>query len=544
MKFPNLTYQKIILIVLIFISFGASIWNEYSLDDEYVTTLANQKVSKGFDGLKEIFISPYVDENVDSRSFEYRPFTQAVFAVEKGFFGFNAGLGHLINLLIYIWIVLLGLKILRTLLSEDYYPYIFFALALFSLHPLHSEVVLSLKNREELLVTLFGLYALLYAIKYSRTEKRKTAIISIVFLVLGTLTKATIAPFVLVIPLTLWLFKLSSAKKSLLFFLASFAIMTFVRFLSFIAFNISINREISFVESPLLHKPFWDRLPMAFYSFYEYLSLHLIPHPLLSYYGYNQVPILSWSDSKVYLGLLFAVAAVFLFFYFLKRNRLFSYGILLTVIFLLPFLNFPFPATGILAERYTFNSVLGFSILIIVLLKKLSELVKVQQLTLVITSIILVGYSFLNIKRTPHWKSKLSLIENDAKYGTQSYKLQALLGDIYQEQIGKSSNVKDKKLFFEKTLRAYEKAAKIYDKDPGLYNNIGTTFFAGAQYENAIILFKKAIELGADSETHYYNLGLAYELSGKREEAKQQYNIILKKNPNYQDVKQRLKALN
>ena len=536
-------YHLTIIVFLIFIAFGGSLRNNYSLDDEFVTTPSNEKVDKGLNGIKEILLTPYSEEGVDNGAFEYRPLTMILFAIEKSVFGFNPGMGHFINLVLYVSIVLLLFQILRILFPHEDSLTLVAILLLFSIHPLHSEVVLSLKNREELLVSLFGFSALYYSIKYSTEQSMLFGIISIFLLVLGVFVKSTITPFVIVIPVTLYFFRLFTAKQSTIFFLVAIVLMGIASFLPKLLLTIPANRELNFIENPLLHLPFWKRLPMAFYSFLYYTKLHLIPFPLLAYYGYNQVPLLSWSDYQVYIGIVLAIASVVIFIYTQKKNKLLAYGILLFVLFILPYMSFPFPATGIIAERFTFNSVLGFSIIVVALLIKISESLNIRYVLLA-TAVPSIIFIYFDTRRTSQWRSKISLIEHDANVAKNSYKLQAMLGDLYQEQISQTDNVTEKKELFEKTLRAYERAAQIYDQDAGLFNNIGTTFFAGGQYNNAVVLFEKAVELGANKDINHFNLGLAYELSNNLEKAKKQYEIVLKSNADYTSARQRLIELN
>lgn len=532
LKYSKLKTRIVIIIVLILISFGGSLSNKYSLDDELVTTNANNKVKKGLSGLKDIYTKPYEDRKDIKDSYGYRPITLTSFALEKEIFGFNPGISHLINVLLYILVVILVFKLLKTLFPEKkYYNVIFLTVLLFSIHPLHSEVVLSLKNREELFVSLFGFSAFLQAIKYAKSNNLKNLLCTTGLLCIGVLTKTTITSFIILIPITLWFFNFMSLKKSTLLFLGILTITFLTINIPFFIFKIPSNREIAFFENPLLYMPFSDRLPMAFCTFYQYFKLHLVPYPLLSYYGYNQIPLLSWFKLEVVIGISLAITSIILFFKFKIKNKFLSFGILAFIFFLLPFLNFPIPATGIIAERFTFNAVLGFSIIIIYCLHKISVILKFKRFLLFIIPILIVTYSYINIKRTTNWKDKLTLIENDAIHAKNSFKLQFSLGDLYQQEIIKSNTIKKKNYFFDKALEAYKTASVIYEEEASLYNNIGTTMLTASQNKNAILLFEKAVELKNDNALFYYNLGAAYEKDNNIEKAKENYLKALAINP-------------
>lgn len=544
MKLPKLKHQLLIIFVLVFISFGESIWNDYSLDDELVTTAENTKVSKGLGGIKDILTKPYEEENLDTNAHGYRPITLLSFAVEKQLFGFNPGLSHLINLLIYFLIIVVVFKLLLRLFPKKPPHLLFFITLIFAIHPLHSEVVLSLKNREELLVSLFGFLAFYTMVKAAQQSRLKSGVYySISLLSIGVLTKMSITPFVILIPASLYFLNLLNLKKSTFLFLGYFIVLFLVINISMAILDISAYRNTSFIENPLHHSNFWNRLPMFFNSLYQYISLQIAPTPLLSYYGYNQVPILSWLNAKVSIGVLCSISILIVFLRNYKKNHLLSFGLLALSFFLLPFLNFPVLATGIIAERFTFNAVLGFSILTVLILNYAFNLLKIKHLTLILLIPILAFYTYTNIKRTPQWKTKLSLIENDAAIGQNSYKLQVLLGALYQEQISLAKTPKKKNYFFHKTLQTYEKASKIYDKEANLYNNIGTTFITAGDYNNAITLLQKAIEIDGNTALYYFHLAVAYEQNQNLEKAKEFYKKALTIDPRYQQAKNRLKLL-
>jgi hypothetical protein len=83
-----------------------SIQNGYNLDDELVTR-NHPLTSKGLNALWEIITSPYYSDEM-GYSYGYRPIVLMTFAIENYFFGEDPHVGHFINLLIYVFIVVLG----------------------------------------------------------------------------------------------------------------------------------------------------------------------------------------------------------------------------------------------------------------------------------------------------------------------------------------------------------------------------------------------------------------------------------------------------
>ena len=162
--------NMLFFVLLCFLLYGKGIGNEYSMDDEFVTK-NNIQVQKGFKGIPEIFNSTYVVDNQKS-SYEYRPIVKAVYAVEYQFFGFRPHISHFINILFYAISIALLYAILLKLLINYNRILPFLITLLFLIHPLHSEVVLSLKNRDVILSLIGCLLALKFYLRFVEKNKQ------------------------------------------------------------------------------------------------------------------------------------------------------------------------------------------------------------------------------------------------------------------------------------------------------------------------------------------------------------------------------------
>jgi len=223
-------YQFIIVLfaVLLYIN---TLPNNYNLDDELVTK--NQRLtSKGIKALPEIFTSQYYKDK-QGYAYEYRPVTLATFAIEHQFFGDNAGVSHFFNLLIYVITCLLLFKVLK-LLFESYGELLPFIITLlFTAHPLHTEAVANIKSRDELLSLLGGIAALHFAVLFIRNGKLTAYLLAVLCFALGVMSKLSVVPFALVIPLALVIFCNASLRRLLL---VSTALALFAAFFAPIGF--------------------------------------------------------------------------------------------------------------------------------------------------------------------------------------------------------------------------------------------------------------------------------------------------------------------
>lgn len=136
---------------------------DYNLDDELVTRGSefderglevSHYTAYGTDSLSKIFSEPYYKDS-KGNSYGFRPITHTAFALEHAIFGENAATSHTINIFLYALLgVLIGFLIHKLLPEWD--PLLAWGVALlFIVHPMHVEVVASIKNRDEILALLF-----------------------------------------------------------------------------------------------------------------------------------------------------------------------------------------------------------------------------------------------------------------------------------------------------------------------------------------------------------------------------------------------------
>ncbi len=533
------------------IAFGGSLSNGYALDDENVTTADNIRVSQGLGGIGAILTEVYDKGGFDGNDgYGYRPLPMITFAIEKALFGFSPQLSHLVNLLLYLGLLRIVFSCLRSLLAA-YPPWIpFVTVLLFALHPLHTEVVASLKNREELLVSLFGFSALLHFIRYTEKPAKLRLICGFIMMALGVLCKATLAPFMLAIPILLWVFDKLSLKKAVILGLCLPAFTALVYFLPVQLMSIDLGRETYFFENPLAFMPVMDRLPTAIYSLLIYLKLHLLPYPLLSYYGYDQVAILNWSSIELYLGLAVILGIGLSFYFSAKRNKLFAVGLMLMVLFVSPYLNFPIAVPGIIAERFTFNSVLGFALMLAALMYQPPFKYSIRQVNprlrtrlvalLVIMVVIFIG---MDIKRNGEWKDFYTLMKTDALRAPDSFKLNMMHGDVTQVRINGVSDVRARTVLIEEAIGAYQQAIAIYPDHADVYNNLGVVYTLKQDFGKAITNLLQAVEKGQDKADTYFNLGACYEMIQNTVSARRYYQKALDKDPDYSPARERLQVI-
>ena len=196
----NLFSKRIFwVLAFAFLLFSNTLTNGYNMDDNLVTQ-NHPLTSKGLSATKEIFTSTYFKDAMGN-SFGYRPMVHFSFALEKSLFGESAKVSHFVNLIIYLFILFLFYKLLKRWLGNENEQFALISTLLFAVHPIHSEAVASIKNRDEMLAFLFAILAGIFIHKFCTTKKWISLFGIALFFTLGLLSKKSIFPLVFVFPL-------------------------------------------------------------------------------------------------------------------------------------------------------------------------------------------------------------------------------------------------------------------------------------------------------------------------------------------------------
>lgn len=205
-----------VIFVFSFLIYANSIVNNYNLDDELVTK--NHRLTKGgISAIPSILNEPYYKDK-SGYSYEYRPVVLISFAIEHSMFGENPHISHFINVLLYSLLCVLLFFVL-TLLLESYSIILSFLITIiFVAHPIHTEIVASIKNRDEIFAVGFALLALLSALRFIDSKKWVYLLLLSLAFVASLLSKQTTNVFIVFIPVMLIVFRKIKFNQAILLF--------------------------------------------------------------------------------------------------------------------------------------------------------------------------------------------------------------------------------------------------------------------------------------------------------------------------------------
>ena len=545
----NLKIWQIGLFILAFLLYGNTLFNSYNLDDEIVTTDQNQLVKEGVGALPEIFTTHYLTWN--NYKADYRPLVKTSFALEYQLFGFNPSISHFINVLLFAVIVALTLAFLCGVFPRANIHVLGAVVLLFAAHPINTEVVASLKNRDELFSFLFVLLSFRFVFQWLSQAKRLALVLAVLFFLFSLLSKMSSVTWLSVLA-GVMIFNQTTRQRSLIVFGALVG-LTAIFYAAVFGLLDGWGREFVFIEVPFFeldsaNEKWASILSAAGY----YLKLLVFPYPLCCYYGFNQIPVTDWSDWTVYASVLSYAGLLWVALTGLRKPSFISFGAIIILSDLVLFINVLYPYTGVLGERVLFGSTLGIAFIFVGLFDKyglvkgktLSQTLKLSKAFVVSIFLCSLVAAWFTVSRNADWKDRLTLFSTDAENCKNSVKLQQLYAHhLRQQYLDNPTNFSEEKA--RKALSVYERSIDIYGEWPITQYGAGNVlFFDLNQPKKAIPHYEKAVKLNPDYTDANYDLLNAYLAVKDFDNAEVVLNKLAQKFPEDQSLFERvLKAM-
>jgi protein O-mannosyl-transferase len=501
----------LLFFVLALVLYGNTVRNGYALDDIMVIT-ENQFTKRGVKGLGDIFTTDafvgfYGKQKDLVAGGRYRPLSIATFAVEVSLFGTeksptNPAVSHAINAVIYGLCGILLFAFMRQILPERdktkwWLGLPFLVTMLFMVHPIHTEVVANIKGRDEIMALMF-LFASLYTVmRYLDTSKLMWLGAAAVAFFLGLMSKETPLPFVLILPLTILIFRPKSSWEQILMGSGAVILPTITYLalrLNFVGIGMASENGTEVLNDPFVGVSLMDRLATVSSTMGVYLEKLLFPLKLSHDYYFNQVPVTTWADPRAFVpGLIFAALLGFGIWLAFKRNPI-GYGL---VFFFLSFSitsNIAISIGTTMGERFVFVPSLGFVIALVCGLDSVRTKVKSLTPTILAASlgIVALAFSVRTVIRNTVWKDNFTLFTTDAEVSPNSAKVQTSAGGILVEESGRQTNPAKKAKMLEEAVRHLKKAIEIYPQHGQAHLLLGNAYYNQDRYQDALTCYENA----------------------------------------------------
>jgi tetratricopeptide (TPR) repeat protein len=567
--------DKLLIIFLVALAFIINIRTlnyDYTLDDPFFTK-ENPFVKEGTSALPDIFTHAAYYGVFKNHDASYRPFLLTSFAIENEMFGFDPKISHLINL-IFFALQLTVLFLLLRRIFRQYSPWIpFFILLLFAVHPIHTEVVASIKSRDEIMALLFASMCLLQSIKYIDEKKTINLVLSGVLFFCALMSKEAPITLVVLTPLTIYFFrnaKTSEIVKATVPYLVVAGIYMLMR-TAFVE-NDSGPVVILVNNNALMAaETYAERLATLLFIQLKYIILLIVPHPLSWDYSYNQIPIIGFGNIKAIAAVAVIIGMLVYAIMNFKKKDIFAYCIIFYALSVIITSNLLVVIGATMAERFVFTASLAFCMAVVFLLAKLFKLdlsninLKTTPQLFAVIGIVAVLYSIKTFARNEAWRDNRTLYESGVETAPNSWRAHNLLGVEYTKSIGPEKDPKTKKELYDKAIYHFNRSSAIlpstevyllkgyanefignddsalacYQKVVSLdsnykmaYGNMGGVFLRKGRLDEAIVVLKKAIAIDTAFTDAYSNLGASYGNKGMFRESEYYYMIAIRQNPN------------
>lgn len=535
-RVPDL-YVRILFFAFAVLLYGKTTGFEYTLDDELFIS-KNALVQKGLGGIGDALTSTSVK---DIGHQPYRPVPMLTYIFEKVLTGNAPGAAHAVNLILYAVLLQVLWTLLNRLFSAFHPLFNATVVLLFAAHPLHVEVVASVKSRDELLATLFGLLAWSSSIKLFQKQDRdwKLALKPILLLMLAMFSKESAIAFLVIIPLSIYLFVRQEMRPALL--LAGVLAVPCVLFV-WARFTI-VGTEFSSNDIPVLANVLNAAPDLAHRTatksviLWYWLKMSVLPWPLSWDYAFNQIPVASWSEAMPWIGLMLTSGLLVTGVILLRRQPVAAFSILAFFVASAPTNNVLLEHASTFGERFMFISTIPFCLLLTFLVSLACRYDRSSvsgngwRKFRMFLGVILLLYSGMTWSASGYWKDNLTLFERGVITSPNSARTHYAYASECMTRSYTEGDPVTRNAWLSKSREHFNRSLEIFpDNHEALYNT-GICMALSGDSLASVRAYTKAISLNGSLVNAMNNLGVLYEAMQKPDSAIRYYTMAMKVRP-------------
>lgn len=510
----------LLIFVSAFLLYANTLTHDFTQDDAIVI-YQNEFVKRGVSGIDDIFAHDtfrgFFKEDNDLKMLSggrYRPLTVACFAVIWELFGERPIAYHFLAVLIFALLGVLIFKVTYLIaaphLGDQSQVFSFLAAMIFVFHPIHTEVVANVKGLDETATLAFSMLALYTAIIWLRRESILWFILSCIAMVLALLSKESAAPFIILIPATLYYFEKKQSIKKTLQLLGTYIFI----FIGYAMIRISViggvmidapaemlnNPFIKVVEGSYLPFTFIEKWATIVWGLGKYIQLLFAPYLLTHDYYPRHVEVMNFADPSVIVAAIMNLCLILIAIIGLRSKSILSFLIFAYYATLALVSNIIFPIGTHISERFLFTPSVAFSLggayLIIHLLKSDRFKMWVLPLFVVVMSL----YSVRTISRNTVWKDDYTLFTTDVQTSQNSAKVRNAVAGALLDKAKTMENESEKSGMILQAIQHIDKAIEIHPAYKSAHLLRGNAHYYSRNYDQAVASFENALRIDS-----YYN---------------------------------------
>ena len=512
----------LLLVTISWVAFGQTLGHEFINHDDPQYILENPAVTNGLNwsGIKWAFTHKVASN--------WHPLTMLTHMADCHFSGLNAGVHHRTNLILHT-LAAVSLFLLLRIMTGAFWASAFVA-ALFAIHPLRVESVAWISERKDVLSGLFFVLTLAAYVRYVRRPSGTKYVLVATMLALGLMSK----PMLVTLPLVLLLLDYwplrRATSQSALADNAVWGRLVVEKFplllLSIVASGITLMMQQNTVSSmPMI--PLWLRAYTALSSCVVYIGQMLWPTKLALFYPYPSGALSVWV-------LLFAIAVLSIVTYgvwrFRKQRPYLIVGWFWYLIMLAPVIGLVQVGRQAHADRYTYLPQIGLYLAVTWAMHDLSASWRFRRV--ILSSLAITGIALLTRltqRQASHWRNSESIWTRTLAVTSNNAVAHKSLGLV----LLKKAQVEPAIFHLSESLRIAPDfiGGHINPDNAAIHYNLGNAFLVKRRFDDATSHYQKALQLRPDYADVYENFGNALWQRGKVDQAIEQWQQALSVRP-------------
>ncbi len=516
----------------------------YVLDDLSAIT-ENWVTQKGTESLGTIWTTNYRHGYWSEPGSIYRPLTLSLFAWEWEHWPNDPRPAHIVNVVIYAITCAVLFFLLLAWFGKDRIWLAFGATFLFTLHPIHTEVVANIKSADELLATMFSFLALWFVWKNKGRNFSVWLGCALLAFFLAVSSKESVVTLIPIIPIAFYFFSDVSWRKSLMS--AGWMLLPFSVYMGLrkAALGDMVGKDVvAGIDNVLVNAHVLDYYTTAIKICGLYLWKLIVPHPLSHDYSLFQIPINGLEDPLFWFALLAIAGLIYIAIKGWRSKQLFAFAIIFLFLTFSLYSNLFLTIGTHFGERLLFLPSIGYCILIAGLLwlwstKRFTLPFELKKSALPISVLMLIGvsYGFKSFERNKDWKSEYDLYLADVENSPNSARTHYRLGMAYMKEraiLAKTKEVKNQ--WLRKAVGELKKAIAIYPGYADAQSELGLAYQRLGYQDLAIERYQTVLDKKPTHKVTLNNMGTVLFEKGKFEKAEEFFLRAIESDPRYIDA--------
>lgn len=384
-----------VIIILVAGVYASTLTHGFVWDDTFI--IANNPLLEKLSNIPKFFLS---EDTIEESTGYYRPVTYISFALERAVWGIDPAGYHVSNLLLHIVVVLLLYAVTAALFKKERLAFV--TALVFALHPVAGETVNFLAGgRNTLLSACFALLSLLFYIK----KKQIPALASFTVAIFSK-------EFALLLPVVFLLYDCRIKRERIRFSGYFLYLIPIACYLTF--------RSVAVQKANFLAEIGISNIMTAPYLVARYALNMLFPAQLKVLYAV-QPDMFSGIACSVVVVVMLAVI------YMVRKYDELLFSGCWFLVFLLPVINIiPLHTTSLMADRYAYFSLMGFSLCLAFLICRLNG----RAVTVGIATLCTL-YAGIDVSRNSTWKNEIAFFTRMTKDAPDTFVGFKNLGQAY-----------------------------------------------------------------------------------------------------------------